>query len=244
MKTVIIIQARMGSSRLPGKVLLSLEGKTILEHIISRLQRSQLADLVMVATSVKNIDQPIADLMSKVGIKCYRGDEHDVLSRYYFAAKEVGANTVVRCNGDCPLIDPDVVDKIISSYYDNNLNCDYVSNILEPTYPTGMHTEVFSFSALEKAYKEAIDPLEREHVTPYLYRNPNLFKLSNVCISENLSWHRWTLDFPEDLILISRIYAALYPNDICFGMSDILKLLTVNKDWSRINENIHKQATV
>lgn len=234
----------MGSSRLPGKVLMHLQGKTVLGHIIERLQRSLLADSVVIATSTNAIDQPIAELAIQMGIKCFRGDEHDVLSRYYHTARTVGANIVIRCNGDCPLIDPAIVDEVITLFLSKNSEVDYVSNILHPTYPTGMHTEVFHYSALEKAFKEASDPLEREHVTPYLYRHPHLFKLKSLQMSPDLSWHRWTLDYHEDLILIRRIYAYLYPQNKHFTMRDVLELLDRNKNWSKINGNIQKKATV
>ena len=244
MNTAIIVQARMGSSRLPGKVLLPIMGRPVLEYELERLCRAEAADVVIVATTTNAADQAIEDLAARLRIPCFRGSEFDVLSRYYFAANEHGAETVVRCNADCPLIDPEVVDRVITAYKVNSGTCDYASNILKPTFPTGMHTEAFSFEALEQAYLNAVDPLEREHVTPYIYRRPDTFSLHNVALDQDLSWHRWTLDLAEDMELIKRIYEALYPTNPSFGMGDVLDLLDRHADWPMINGHIQKRATV
>ena len=244
MKIVIILQARMGSTRLPGKVMLPLEGKKVLEHVIARLHSVRSSTQLVVATTTNMIDDPIVELAKSLNITHFRGSEHDVLSRYYWAAKQSGAELVVRCNSDCPLIDPDVVDLIISTFQSNFGIYDYVSNILNPTFPTGMHCEAFTFDALQSAFQNAKDPQEREHVTPYIYRNPNLFNLHNVEFSRDISSYRWTLDFPEDYILISKIYQSLYKEDPLFGMKAIIKLIEKNSEWLKINGHIIKRATV
>jgi spore coat polysaccharide biosynthesis protein SpsF len=244
MHTVIILQARMGSTRLPGKVMLPLEGKTVLEHVLRRLLSVHSSTQLVIATTINAIDDQIVDLARSLGIDYFRGSEDDVLSRYYWAAKEFGAQLVVRCNSDCPLIDPGVVDLIISTFHANSGRYDYVSNILNPTFPTGMHCEAFTFEALQMAFLNAKDSQEREHVTPYIYRNPNLFDLHNVELSRNLSYCRWTLDFPEDYVLISKIYQSLYKINPLFGTNEVIELIEKNPEWSEINGHIIKQATI
>ncbi len=234
----------MGSTRLPGKVMLPLEGKTVLEHVLRRLRHVNFLGSIVVATTTNKIDAPIYELSTRLGFRCFRGSELDVLSRYYHAAKEMGAQLIIRCNADCPLIDPKVVELIISTFLQKSDQYDYVSNILRPTFPTGMHCEAFSFEALQNAYENALDPLEREHVTPYIYRRPNKFRLHNVQLGEDLSSYRWTLDLPEDFVLISKIYQALYKYDAVFSMLSIIELLNKNPEWSLINGHISKSATV
>lgn len=244
MTTAIILQARMGSTRLPGKVLLSIEGKTVLEHMLARLASVNGIDCLVVATTINPIDLPIVSLADALGVSCFRGEEEDVLSRFYHAAMEANASCVVRCNADCPLIDPQIVEHVVSTFLTNSERFDYVSNILSPTYPTGMHCEAFSFESLRQAYTCAVDPLEREHVTPYIYRRPNLFRLHNVALSCDLSAHRWTLDLLEDFELITKIYKELYKDNPLFDMQSIIRLLEKNPDWSNINGHIIKSATV
>ncbi len=244
MTTAIIVQARMNSSRLPGKIFLPVMGRPILEYQFERLKRVRAADKIVIATTENPVDQVIVDLALRHGFHCFRGSETDVLSRYYHAAREVGATTVVRCNSDCPLIDPEVVDLIITTYKRQEHFYDYVSNILQPTFPTGMHTEVFSIESLATAYFNARDELDREHVTPFIYNSQNNFRLKNVALDQDLSWHRWTLDYPEDFELISLIYKAIYPKNPQFLMSDILLLLHKHPEWVKINGHILKKATV
>lgn len=244
MTTAIIVQARMSSTRLPGKVLLPIMGRPVMEYQLERLRRVHTADKIVIATTTNPADQPIVELAEKLGFAHFRGPESDVLSRFYHAAQDAGAGTVVRCNSDCPLIDPAVVDRVISAYQEESHLYDYVSNILRPTYPTGMHTEVFSIEVLEEAHRLAKEPLEREHVTPYIYRRPKSFRLKNIALDQDLSWHRWTLDLPEDLDLISRIYQALYPVNPLFTMDDVLNTLARQPEWLKINSHIQKQATV
>ncbi len=244
MNTVILVQARLGSTRLPGKILKEIAGKTILEHLVLRLRRIKNASRVVIATTNNPNDLLIADLCEKTSIDYFRGSESDVLLRFYDAAKYFEADNIVRINSDCPLIDPAIAEKVIQHFLDHIVELDYASNILETSYPIGMHTEIFSFPVLERANRESIDSIERENVTPYIYRNPQIFRVASVVHGDALSHHRWTLDYPEDFELIKRIYESLYPINPCFDMYDILKLLDEHKDWSMLNSYITKQQTV
>lgn len=236
MKTAIIIQARMTSTRLPGKVLKSVLNKSLLEYQIERLRQCQLVDEIIVATTTNFADDPIVNLCQKLDIKIFRGPEEDVLTRYYHAALEYTVDLIVRITSDCPLIDPAIIDNILD-YYNNNA-FDYVSNTLQRTYPRGMDTEVLSFNVLEQAYHEARLPEEREHVTPFIYRNPRRFSLGNFMNPIDLSDHRWTVDTMEDLLLISNIIETAYPEKQAFTMEDILGLLELHPGWKEINSTV------
>jgi len=213
MKTVIIDQARMTSTRLPGKVMKEVFGKPLLEYQIERLKRANEADELVIATTTNDTDQPIVELCERLGVAYYRGSEEDVLLRYYEAATKFEADVVVRVTSDCPLIDPAVVDRVIEYYKNNWEKYDYVSNTLTRTYPRGMDNEVFSYKALQEAYYNAQEQLEREHVTPYICCHPERYRLDNVSHHENQSQHRWTVDQIEDFLLIENIIKALYPNN-------------------------------
>lgn len=240
MKTVIIVQARMTSTRLPGKVLKTVLGKTLLEYQIERLQRVKLADQIVIATTTNNTDQPIIDLCQRLSIPYYRGSEEDVLSRYYEAATLYKTDTVVRLTSDCPLIDPTVIDEVINYYNENK--CDYVSNTLDRTYPRGMDTEVFSYKVLKEAFDNAIELPEREHVTPFIYRRPEQYCLGSVKLITNQSQYRWTVDTLEDFELIEKILSTLYPTNPEFSMQDCLELLQRHPKWERINSHIEQKA--
>jgi spore coat polysaccharide biosynthesis protein SpsF len=244
MTVAIIVQARMSSTRLPGKIIMPIMGRPVLEYQLDRLRRVRTASEIVVATTTNPADQAIVELASRQGFKYFRGSETDVLSRFYYAAKYLGASVVVRCNSDCPLIDPDVVDQIITAYQEQRSNYDYVSNILQPTYPTGMHTEVFPIEVLEKVFISATDPVDREHVTPYIYHRPNIFRLKNIALDHDISPHRWTLDYPEDFDFITRVYESLYPTKPMFSMADVLEVLHQHPEWLAINGHIKKNATV
>jgi spore coat polysaccharide biosynthesis protein SpsF len=202
MKTLIIVQARMTSTRLPGKVLQPLAGEPMLTRLVDRLRRVKHADGLVIATTTNATDDPIAALCAEQGVPCHRGSEHDVLSRYADAAGLHGAEVVVRITSDCPLIDPALIDQVIAVYEEGD--SDYVSNMLPPTWPYGMAVEVFSASALTQAHAEATQAAEREHVTPFLYWHPERYRLRNVASPVDLSHHRWTVDTPEDYALVSR----------------------------------------
>lgn len=244
MNTVIIVQARLGSTRLPGKILMQAAGKTLLEHVVLRLRRIRNANRVVIATTVNPNDLPIVDLCGKLGVDCFRGSEEDVLDRFYQAALEYGAENIVRINSDCPLIDPAVAEKVIQHYLDRRDRLEYAANILASSYPIGMHTEIFPFRVLEEAWRESKDPMERENVTPFIYRNPGRYRLGSVVDDRDLSHHRWTLDYPEDFALISAVIEALYPVKPDFGMEDVLALLDKNPDLAAMNSHIKKQQTV
>lgn len=233
---VVIIQARMGSTRLPGKVLKDIVGKPLLSHVVERVLAIQRVDQVIVATTTKEQDNSIVTLCTQLGVSCFRGSEEDVLDRYYQAAKWIGADVIVRITADCPLIDPVVSEKVVDAYLRGG--CDYASNSLKRTYPDGLDTEVFSFEALEKAWREAKLPSEREHVTPYIWKNGNLFRLRNVMQKVNLSHLRWCVDEFEDLEFVRKVYERLYKPGRIFLMNDILKLLEQEPSLMDINAHI------
>ena len=241
MKTLIIVQARMTSTRLPGKVLLSLDGEPMLSRLVERLRRVRRADGLVIATTTNATDDPIAALCAQLGVACHRGSEHDVLSRYADAARLHGADVVVRITSDCPLIDPALVDQLIACYQEGD--CDYLSNMLPPTWPYGMAVEVFSASALQQAHAEATQASEREHVTPFLYWHPARYRLRNVASPIDLSLHRWTVDTPEDYDLVRRLFEALHPTRPEFTLADILSAMDAHPDWLHINQHVEqKQA--
>jgi len=243
MRVVIISQARMTSTRLPGKVMLEVLGKPLLEYHVERLKRVSLADELVVATTTNDTDQPIVDLCEKLGVKFFRGSEEDVLSRYYYAACEYNADAVVRVTSDCPIIDPEIVGRVIEVFLQSYPKYNYVSNGLKRTYPRGMDVEVFSFSTLKEAYYEALEPQEREHVTPYIYRRPERYSLLNVAHEIDQSNYRLTVDTLEDFSLIKLILENLYLSDKYFNLQDCLNLLENNPDWIKIN-NFIKQKDV
>ena len=231
-----IIQARMNSSRLPGKVLMDLCGQPVLMHVVSRLGHSKKIDSIIVATTVSDMDNSLANYCNKNNILCFRGSEGDVLDRFYQAALNNGANEgdyIVRITADCPFIDPQLVDSIIEAALENRR--DYTSNTLNPTYPDGLDTEVFKFSALKRAWEDATLRSEREHVTPYIYKHPELFSLFSYESNHNHSFLRWTLDEPEDYTVIEKVYQKLYNTDKVFLTKDILNLYTTDKSIFETN---------
>lgn len=226
---IAILQARMGSSRLPGKALLSLvEGKGALEIMLERVNAAQSVDEVAVATTTSPNDDALAELCKRLNVPCVRGSEEDVLDRYYQAAKALNAATVVRLTGDCPLQDPNVIDALVYEYL-NNLSVDYMANAMTPTYPDGFDAEVFSFNALETCWKEAQKPSEREHVTPYIHAHPELFKTANYAYVRNVSALRLTLDEQADFDVIQPILQTLYPENHVFTLEDVLAYLDAQK---------------
>ncbi len=239
MKIVAIIQARMGSTRLPGKVLMPLCGKSVLAHTIDRVKSCSLITQTVVATTTLSRDQAIIEESKKLGIEVFEGSEDDVLSRYYHAASAFKADIVIRITSDCPLIDPKVIEKTVRFFLNGQF--DYVSDVLTRSYPRGMDTEVFSFKALSEAFHEAVESHEREHVTPFIYKQPQRYKLGNVSYHEDQSRHRWTLDTPEDYELICRIAELLYPKNQMFTMEEILDLFEKYPDLFVINAHISQK---
>ena len=220
MKTVAIIQARMGSTRLPNKVMKLIGGVPMIELLLARLARAAELDEIVVATSVDERNQPLVDHISKLGYRCYQGSENDVLDRYIQAAKMAQADVVIRVTGDCPLVDPDLVDEAIRSY--KAAGVDYLSNTSPPSYPDGLDTEVFSFAALEPAAAETDKPYDHEHVTPYL-RESGKFRQTALQNAEDLSALRWTVDEPADFEVVSNVFAHFAP-DIHFTWQQVLEL--------------------
>ncbi|RXI45892.1 acylneuraminate cytidylyltransferase [Clostridium tetani] len=242
MKVVCIVQARVGSTRLPGKVLKKIWGKTVLEHDINRLKRVKNIHEIVIATTTLEKDNAIVKECERLGVKYFRGSEEDVLSRYYYAAKQNNADIVVRVTSDCPLIDSEVSENVIQYYLDNKERYDYVSNTIERTYPRGLDTEVFSFIALKKAFEEAINKRDREHVTVYIWDNPKIFKLGQCKNNQDHSDLRWTLDTKEDYELIRKIYEYLYnKKEMNFDMYTILDLYNKHPELRKINDNIEQK---
>lgn len=235
MTTIAIIQARLGSTRLPGKVLFDLEGKTVLERVIERVRASKLIDDVVVATTIRKEDLRIVKLCADIGTSVYCGSVDDVLDRYYQAARLFKADHVVRITSDCPLIDPEVIDSVIKLHFLDE--ADYSSNIIKETYPDGEDVEVFTFEALKKAWKNAHLASEREHVTPYLQKN-SAFKIASLEYIKDLSHKRWTLDNPEDYEFIKLIFKNLHNKNQLFGMNEILKYIDKNPEVEKINKSI------
>jgi spore coat polysaccharide biosynthesis protein SpsF len=200
-------------------------------------------DEIVIATTVNASDDPIIELCEKLQVSSFRGSEDDVLARYYNAAVEQYADVVVRVTSDCPVIDPNVVEKVVRFYLTQPNDYDYVSNNLVRTYPRGMDTEVFPFRVLREAFVEAVEPPEREHVTPFIYLRPRRYRLGNVAFEKNESHHRWTVDTPEDFELIKQIIESLYPVNKKFKLEDMLELLEAHPDWVEINAHI-KQKTL
>lgn len=239
-KIVAIIQARMSSTRLPGKILIDIAGKPLLAHVINRVSKSKLVKNIVLATTSNPADQVLVDFAKKNSIDYFVGSEDDVLDRFYHAAKRFKAEIIVRITPDDPFKDPEVMDKIIEIM----LQCDYdyVSNTIKPTYPEGLDIEVFNFKALEKAWLNAKKSSEREHVTPYIWNHPELFKLYNVENDADLSSMRWTLDTPDDLKFTKAVYERLYMPERIFLKKDILALLDQEPELKKINAGIERCA--
>ena len=236
MSTIAIVQARMGSTRLPDKVLLNLEDKTVLEHVVDRVRSSKYVDDVVVATTISKNDLRIVELCANLGISVYCGSEDYVLDRYYQAAKLFKADNIVRITSDCPVIDSKIIDEVIRLHLKNNV--DYTSNTLKETYPDGEDVEVFTFASLKKAWKDAKLASEREHVTPYIRNNPDIFKHASLENKEDLSQKRWTLDNADDLEFLRLVYKYLYSKNPLFNMDDILALINEKPEIEKINQHI------
>ena len=234
-KADAIIQARMGASRLPGKVLMEIAGKSVLEHVVDRVKRASGVDKVIIATSTKRADSKIAELADKIGVELYRGSEDDVLDRFYQAARSHRMEHIVRITADCPMIDPNVIDKAVKNYFEKG--ADLCTNGWERTFPDGQDVEVLSFKALQEAWSSARLKSEREHVTPYIINNPGLFKITHFKNRTDLSAKRWTLDEPEDLEFIKTVFEALYPGKPDFKMADVLRFLESNPGTEDVNRH-------
>lgn len=235
-----ILQARTSSTRLPGKVLAPILGKPMLERQIERLRRSREIDRLIVATSVDPSDDPLVELCMRLDLDCQRGSLEDVLDRFYQAAKLYRPAHVVRLTGDCPLADPALIDALIRFHLD--AGADYASNCHEPSLPDGLDAEVMRFEALAAAWREAYLASEREHVTPFIRKHPERFRIRLWRNPVDLSHHRWTVDEPQDLQFVREVYTALYPRNPAFGMQDVLDLLERQPALAAINRGIVRNA--
>lgn len=246
MNTLIIVQARMTSTRLPGKVMRRVLGKPLLAYLIERLRRVRLADAIIVAMPEDRRSRPMIDLCNALAIPFFLGSEKDVLGRFYGAGLCYRGETIVRITADCPLLDPDVVDLTLGFFRDAHGRYDYVANwsydlsthTALHTFPLGMSVEVFTFKALSEAHRRATYAPEREHVTPFFYTHPEQYAIGHIDQSENMGHYRWTVDTPEDFELVRRIIEALYPSAPEFCRQDVLSLLSHHPDWSMLNAHI------
>jgi spore coat polysaccharide biosynthesis protein SpsF len=243
MKIVTVIQAREGSSRLPGKVLLPLAGKELLVRMVERVSQSFLCGRIVVATTNKPEDDVIEQICQREGFLCFRGHETDLLDRHFQAARQYHAQAVVKIPSDCPLIAPHVIDQVISLYLESNEipgnhNYDYVSNLHPPSYPDGNDVEIMSIEVMTEAWKEASKDFEREHTTPFIWEQPHRYRIGNILWETGLDYsmtHRWTIDYLEDYQFIKTLYDRLYEKNPAFNLTDILNLLAEEPDIIQIN---------
>lgn len=234
--TVLIIQARMNSSRLPGKVLMDIAGETMLGRVIQRAARASAIHQIVVATTTNPDDDVIVIECERLKVNCIRGAENDVLDRYYYTARKTHARIIVRITADCPLIDPELIDQVIHAFHIQHV--DYASNTQIRAWPRGLDVEVFTREALERAWNAAQETWQRAHVTPYIYQHPEIFRLYALPSAENHSAWRWTVDTPADLALIRAIYRHLAEND---GWRAALAIVTQNPDLAEINQHIRQK---
>jgi len=237
-KTIIVVQARMSSSRLPGKVMLPILGKSLLYRMVERLQMVKHKVQVVIATSTDAADDIIEEEAKNMNIFCFRGNLHNVLDRHYQAAKITGATTVLKIPSDCPLIDPRIIDEVLEVYFASPGKFDFVSNLHPATFPDGNDVEIMSMACLEKNWQEASRPLELEHTTPYIWENADKFKTANVLWQSGKDYsmsHRFTIDYEADYLFIKRVYEELYPQKADFSCDDILTLLENKPEIYQIN---------
>ncbi len=239
---IAIIQARLGSTRLPNKVLKKIENKTLLELYINRLKPSKLINKVVIATTTNIEDDAIANLAKEINIECFRGSENDLLDRYYQCAKQYNGNIVVRVTPDDPFVDYEVVDRAIQIFLDGDY--DFVINHFEPTYPEGLDVEVYSINALKESWGKANLLSEREHVFPYIQNNQNQFKIHNFKQDKDYSHLRWTIDHQCDFDMTEKIYSHLYKTKQIFLQNDILELLEKYPEIAEMNSHIKRKEGV
>lgn len=245
MKIVAIVQARMSSTRFPGKVLKTICGKSVLAHVVERVRDCSLLDQIVVATTIGDEDDVIVEEANRLKTEIYRGSRENVLSRYYYAAKQFQADVVVRITSDCPLFDSQVLTEMIGTFLKKNSgleSVDYLSNTLERSYPRGLDCEVFYFSTLEKAFLEANKEYEKEHVTPYIYQHPELFRVQQLVNGHaEYADYRWTLDTAEDFRFVEAIYLALWQKKHNFRSLDIYRLIEKNPFLLEVNSHIRQK---
>lgn len=242
MTVVAIVQARMTSSRLPGKVLLEAAGKPMLAHQLERLGRARSVDRIVVATTANADDDPVAELATRLGVGLHRGSEHDVLDRFHGALAAAGGSVAVRLTGDCPLTDPAVVDLVVDAFRTADPAVAYASNSFPRSWPVGLDVEVAARAALDEAAAEATDPYDREHVMPFLYRQPGRFRTLSVRCPVPMAHHRWTLDEAGDYALLRRIIETLLPDRPDFGWRAVVDLLAAHPDWTALNAAVGQKT--
>jgi spore coat polysaccharide biosynthesis protein SpsF len=235
-----IIQARMGSSRLPGKALLDIAGRSMLARVVDRARRARTFDRIIVATTTKAQDDPVAEHGRALSVDVYRGDEDDVLDRYYQAATQHRLDVIVRITSDCPLLDPDLADEVVRPLLDPATRVDYSANTLRRTYPRGLDVQAVPFAALERAWREATSVHERAHVFPYIYEHPDRFSLSGLADAVDRSDMRWTVDTDADLTFVREIYNALGAAE--FTWRDVLRVLDARPELQRINARVRQKS--
>lgn len=233
MNVTAIIQARMTSTRLPGKILKKVMGKPLLAYMVARVKEAKSVSGVVIATTDNPEDDAVAELATKLRVPVFRGSEEDVLERFYLAAKCYGGEFIMRLTGDCPLIDPELIDELVRFVEQGNY--DYASNCLDPTLPDGLDAEVFTFSALQEAYQFALLPSEREHVTPFIRKQTGHLRIGSWRYKHDLSGHRWTVDEPDDYDFVCCVIEHLYPINKSFRIKDVLDFLEKNPRISEIN---------
>lgn len=241
-KVVATIEARMSSSRLPGKVLLPALGEPMLFHLVRRLRAVSSIDAIVIATTVNDSDQPIIDFASTNEIPVYRGSEENVLERVIGAAEMLNAQVIVEITGDCPIIDHSIVDETIKLFLESKVN--YVSNTLIRSFPDGMDTQVFSLETLKKSATLTSDPLDLEHVSRFIWQHPDIFSQLNMLAPSDLYWPELglTLDEADDYRLLKKIIETLAPQNILFGCADVIALLKKNPEWVDINRKVLRKG--
>lgn len=239
-RVVAILQARTGSTRLPGKVLAAVGGEPLLAAIVRRILPARSLDEFVVATTRMSQDDPIAVLAGELGVPCFRGAEEDCLDRYYQAAKKFRAEIVVRVTGDNPFVDHGFVDWMVQHYLSSDPPCDYIDSSLSRTFPLGLSVEVFSLAALAVAWEEDTTRQWREHVTPFIYHHTERFRVRHLSSPQDLSYMRWTVDTPEDLAFVQRIYAH-FGHDR-FSWTEVLDVLQAHPEWLGINRHIQQKV--
>jgi spore coat polysaccharide biosynthesis protein SpsF len=237
-----ILQARMSSTRLPGKVLKPILNRPMLSLQLERVRRSTQIDTLLVATSVDASDDSIAELCQREKVGCFRGSLNDVLDRYYQAALPYEPAHVVRLTGDCPLSDPDIIDRVIRYHVAESFQ--YTSNCHPPTFPNGLDVEIVQYPVLRTAWQEAKETYQREHVMPFLWQQPERFRLGNLTNSEDYSHMRWTVDHPEDFALVTEIFENLYPANPEFGFREILAFVQSQPNLGNINAQFKRNESL
>jgi len=238
MKIDAIFQVRCASTRLPNKIFKKILGKPLLWHVVNRVRASKKIDRIILATTKNKGDDKIISFAKKEKLLYFRGSDEDVLDRFYQAAKEHKVKIIARITPDNPFQEPEIVDQLAGEFLSAKGNLDYLSNTIKHTYPEGLNVEIFTFSALEKSWQNAKKPSEREHVTPYIWKNPKKFKIKNIEFSKNLSRLRFTVDYQKDLDFSRIVYQHLYFKKKIFLLKDILKLIKRNPDILKINQGI------